>query len=523
MKERVVHGIMYEPIDLRVTGVSRSAGKNGNSYTDIEVCGEIEGPRGERVEVPGFWDGDASDETSVWVVRYAPPGEGEWRYTIRGYDPADGCSGARKAENAVFVQRGVLQVRAGTSEGFLVRDDAHPFAFRRSAGGSFLPMGDTLWNAMSDLDGMYDFSVFEEIIRRRADQKFNFVRSYTCPFYPAPDNRSHANNGGIAFEPWDPDHLNPAYFREIDRRIACANEQGMIVNLVLGSDGDHLTRFFGWDNGKLERYVRYCCARYSAFDVCWEGRAEYEEQRDTPPGAVPLAKQIGEWIERYDPHGHLQSMHTTDSNSELAEESWLDWIMHQAQDWSWIGRDRRHNKPVMNEEFYYENSGAGATHDHHVDSDTLRRGAWKVMCSGASGLAYGNTGTIKAGSVRFGGLRYTDSPGARYMTNLYTFWEQLDYRTLAPLEDHAVEKIYALGSEGGEYVAYLETGGEIDIRIPAGRYTVRWYDPKTGSYDGEHDAVSHRGGAIRCATGQGNERVLHIKPYTEREERRVQR
>jgi hypothetical protein len=327
--------------------------------------------------------------------------------------------------------------------------------------------------------------------------------------YPEPECDAHCNEGGRAFEPWAPDALNPRYFQEAERRIAYANAHGLTVHLLFGSDGDNLTAFFGWDNGKLERYIRYCCARFGGFDVCWEGRAEYEEQRESPPGAAALANHIGRWVERYDPCGHLQSMHTTGSNRELASERWLDWVMHQAQRWDWVLQDRSYGKPVMNEEFYYEDSGAGRTHRHHSDADTVRRWAWKLMTAGASGLAYGNTGTLHARAMPFRGAQYLHSEGAQAMTALYEFWSRLEFWDLAPAESPGPPGL--VSCPGREYVAYVEDRAPRTLALGPGRYLYQWYDPRAGSWLGAPRPVSDLGDPPVFVAPEQGDWVLHIR------------
>ena len=48
--------------------------------------------------------------------------------------------------------------------------------------------------------------------------------------------------------------------------------------------------------------------------------------------------------------------------------------------------------PFVNAEFGYENSGAGQTHPHHVDSNTFRRRLWNATMNGQYPV-FGNTGT----------------------------------------------------------------------------------------------------------------------------------
>jgi hypothetical protein len=507
MKNPIQHAEVNHPVDLVFHGAARRS-----PYASVDIYGDFRSPTGKLLKICGFWDGD-----EIWKIRFAPPEPGLWSYEThaRGDKHLDG-------------DRGTVLARDAGKPGFVTRDPDYAFSFRREGVGKVFLMGDTLWNGMSDYAGRLDFTTYRKLLKIRAGQGFNFIRTYVCPFYARPDAVEHSNEGGPAFEHGDPDRLNPAYFRQVDRRVAFANSLGLAVHLVFGSDMDNLTAFFGWDNGKLERYVRYCCARFAGFDVCWEGRAEYEEQKDTPPGAVALANAIGTWVERCDPYRHIRSMHTVHSNNALADEPWLDWIMHQAQEWDLIVEDRRYGKPVLNEEFYYENSGAGATHPHHADADTVRKAAWKAMTAGASGLAYGNTGTLSAGSMPFAGLKYARSPGARFMTYLYRYWSRLRFWELAPPSRDgqppatSTDAVFATGPESAargnarsnlrvtQCVAYFENGGSRGMTLPAGSYKWRWYNPRSGSWRNRWKVLAASGRERTFTAPDSNDWVLCI-------------
>ena len=482
----------YVPRDISLT----TTNPHTNPYLDVWVKAVFAGPS-KIITLDGFWDGG-----NVWKIRFAPTEPGLWSYTTQSNDPQlNGKNGQITALNS-------------GREGFVVLDPDNAFAFGRSNGGQIFLMGDTFWNGMSNVGGILDYSTFKDYMDIRAGQKFNFIRSYVLAIYQSSVTPEHYNEGGRAFEPWDPDSINPGYFKEVDRRIAYANSKGIAVHLLVGSDGTNMTGFFGWGNGKMERWVRYLAARYSAYDISWEGRAEYEEQGSVTPGYLALAGNIGSWIQTGDPYGHIQSMHTLDSNNELGNENWLDWIMHQSRDWLLITRDRSYGKPVMNEEFYYEDGIAEAAWPHHVDADTVRKGAWQVITHGASGLAYGNSGTYSARSQTFAGLQYATSDGAMYMTYLYDFFQNTEFWKLSP-NDSLASSGRVLASAGGEYVIYLQNGGSttVNLSAAAGTLSVEWYNPRNGALQGQS---SVQGGASRMFTAPDlNDWALHIYASTQ--------
>ena len=475
-------------------------GSYSNPYTSVTADVHFTSPSGKQLILPLFWDGN-----NVWKFRFTPNELGTWGYVIQSNDA--GLNGESGALTGVY---------SGKS-GFLVRDSTNLFNFKRSNGEHAFMMGDTCWNCFSDVNSVLDYSTFEEYVDIRADQNFNFIRSYAIALYSGEDYwtptwPAHSNEGGRAFEPWDPDKINPDYFKQMDERVEYANSKGIAMNLLIGSDETNIYDFFSGDYNKMERYIRYLVARYSAYNINWEGRTEFEEQSSNMAEAIAFANFIGNTIENNDPYNHLQSMHTLESNRELGDEAWLDWIMHQSNDesngWSLTSEDREYNKPVLNEEFYYENSGNGSTHPHHVDANTVRKGAWQVIMHGAGGLAFGNTGIINARSQPFAGVQYATTPGANYMNYLYNFFQDKEYWKLSP--NHMLcSTATCLVNPNNEYVVYSESGTTFDVQMGSGTYIARFYNPRTGAYS---SPVNVAGCGLREFTKPTSEDwVLHIK------------
>lgn len=484
---------LYEPLDINIT----TSNNYNNPYTDVDIYLTANGSA-KNISTYGFWNGGQD-----YIMRISPTETGNWSYNITSND------------NQINGLYGTFIVTDNGSKGFIKRNNTNNYSFVRSNGENVLLMGDTLNGGWSNVGGTLNYSTFIDHIDIRAGQKFNYIRGYNGVAYPSSTDSRHYNEGGRIFEPWDPDNINPLYFQEVDKRMAYANSKGITMNLVIGGDGTIMTDFFGWNNGKMERYVKYIAARYSAYDISWEGRKEFEEQGSTTPGYMALANQIGNWLEIYDPYSHVQSVHTVDSNNELGNQPWLDWIMHQSRTWSLITSDRSYNKPVMNEEFYYENSGAGATHPHHVDADTLRKGAWQVMTSGASGLAYGNTGTYNSVSQPFDNISYATSLGADYMTYLYIFWSNINYWNLAPNNDVSTNGL-TVTDLTNEYVIYLKDGGSTYVNLSAidnnTIVNVTWYNPRDANY--YNNSTVNGSTNLLYSSPDSNDWILYLKSWS---------
>lgn len=67
------------------TDIVLTAGKEyANPYLDQAIHCEFKGPQGQKMTIPGFWDGGKK-----WVIRFAPPVVGKWSYQVKAADTAD--------------------------------------------------------------------------------------------------------------------------------------------------------------------------------------------------------------------------------------------------------------------------------------------------------------------------------------------------------------------------------------------------------------------------------------------------
>jgi hypothetical protein len=121
--------------EIEITFTSNN--QNANPYTDIEFWVEFEGPAGEKLIRPGFWDGG-----NTFKVRFANPlDKGEWRWKSFSSDPTDaGLHGetgklvsAPYSGNNELVKNGLLKMSPGK------RNVLH------ANNKPFLMIGDTPW------------------------------------------------------------------------------------------------------------------------------------------------------------------------------------------------------------------------------------------------------------------------------------------------------------------------------------------------------------------------------------------
>lgn len=412
--------------------------KHPNPYESVELWAEIRSPGFSTYKVHGYWDGG-----SKFVFRFSPNEPGNWTFRITSNVPGmDGKSGSFAAV-------------ASDSAGFIHAVNLHHWRYSEK----FKPhlwMGDTCYRCAA-----MDRTFFDQLIAKRAAQKFNHIR--------------------LAVVGWDADEKlafpdasrpNPAYFQELDSRLAAMNAKGIIADLILGTDNNRLAELFPTAE-QLRRYLKYVTARYAAYNVTWQMVQEIEEYKNPRE----FVKQMGLAVKELDPYSHPRTTHTLETSSAYLGDGWMDHILYQSsRDDVGAIEHQAYAAPQVNAEFGYEDSGAGKTHAHHIDSDTFRKRLWNATMNGQY-PTFGNTGTY--GSRRISqDAKYLDSPGAKVMTAWFDFFSRTRWFELEPYFD--VEGGRALATPDVEYVVYVEKPGPFEIKVVKRSYQVYWFNPSTG-------------------------------------------
>jgi hypothetical protein len=427
----------YSPCDFAFELSEAEAAAHPNPYATVRLHAEFRSPRFRTYLMPAFWDGGRR-----MVIRFTPVGAGEWTYRV--------TSNVASFEG----KQGTFTAEASDAPGFIVARNVHHWAWTEGD-RPHLWMGDTLYRFAA-----IDEALFQGIVDTRAHQKFNHMRGLVLS----------QETSAQAFP--EPDRVNPEYFRNLDARIAYMNSRGIVADLILAGDENHLVEVFP-DRTQRERYIRYLAARYAPMNITWQGVQEYEEYAD----GRGIAREIGEVLKDADPYQHPRTTHTTATSAPLLGDGWMSYVAYQTSD-SNIGAVERqlYAAPFVNLEFGYEDSGAGKSHPHHVDTDTFRRRLWNSTMDGQY-PTFGNTGTY--GGRKFAvDPKYLDSPGARQMTAWYDFFAATRHWELEPYFD--VDGGRALALEGVEYIVYVEKPGPVELLVERHGYDVAWVNPITG-------------------------------------------
>lgn len=446
---------VYEPCEISFELTEAEATQHPNPYKTVELRAEFRSPKGGRTSViPGFWDGGGT-----FRLRFSPMDEGHWDFRIISNLPS--VSGKVLGFDAT----------APRTPGFIRIFNIRYFKYDE-VGTPHFWMGDTCYKFAT-----IPWETFTQLIDIRAEQGFTHLRGLVLGF------DEHAEKV-LA----DPDQPIVEHFREVDRRVAYMNSKGIVYDLLLAGDQNQLENLLK-TRRQREAYVRYLVARYAAYNITWQGVQEFEEYDD----GRKLLQEINGYITKMDPYDHPRSTHAVTTSSALAEDKWMNYIVQQSSDVNLAAVEAEiYPMPVINAEFGYEDSGAGKSHQHHIDTDEFRRRLWRAAMNGQY-VTFGNTGTY--GGRKFDvDLKYANSPGAQQMKIFRDFMLETRYWDMQP--HYRVDGGLALTlerprfdetPEGVEYLVYIEKPGPVEVRVQKRKYDITWLNPIDGTRIDEKD------------------------------------
>lgn len=303
---------------------------NGNPFTDINLYAEFT-HAGKKISADGFYDGDGN-----YVIRFMPTEEGEWIYVTKSN------------EKTLNERKGQFTCTPPTkpNHGPVKVQETYHFAY--ADGTRYLPFGTTSYAWVHQGDSLGNIT-----IKTLEGGYFNKIRM--CIF---PKNYEYNRNEplfypfeGKPLTSWDYTHFNPAFFRNIEKRIAQLDSLGIQADLILFHSYDHWGfQKMGSDNDT--RYLKYLVARLSAYkNVWWSIANEYD---------LLESKSKADWdriiatVSTQDPYGHLLSIHQAyelydHSKSSISHVSVQSEATHLAGDLR-----ARYHKPVIYDECRYE-------------------------------------------------------------------------------------------------------------------------------------------------------------------------
>ncbi len=246
-----------------------------NPYTDVEVWVDLKGP-GFNKRCYGFWDGD-----NKWRIRIMATSPGTWTWISGSNQEDTGLNKKRGrfvAGDWTEAEKNKNPLRRG-----MIKADEKGHSFEYADGTSMFWLADTWWPCMTKRYRWYeDDSIrevgtakagFKDYVRFRKEQGFNGCMVIAgFPNWLDDEKGWRGGNwedeeGNMPFMVEnnlpDLDRLNPAYFRNMDKKVDYLNANGFIpfIETSRRDIGQYWKDEFQWPES-YARYIRYLCFRY---------------------------------------------------------------------------------------------------------------------------------------------------------------------------------------------------------------------------------------------------------------------
>ncbi len=485
-----------------------------NPFADASFTAVITTPGGKQVPVAGFC---ADEKGEQYQLRYMPAEKG--KHAIRMTFSENGKE-MKEVEMPFTVEDKKLP-------GPVKIDKDHPHHFVYAGSGEHY-----FWNGTTTywLLGVRDDAKIAAAIDRLAKLKVNRIRvalnartkdggrwfepqvTNTKDFQFRVDPWPAKNKDSVEDPQFDTSRFNIPMWDKLDKLVAHARSKGVVVSITFHLDGPDkgVDPFNGGkekgegyaDYKAEEAYYRYAVARLGGYsNVMWDVTNEWHLFRDEK-----WVNHFGDLIRKVDSGGHLISVHGR-GDFPFYKSTWADFAMYQVWDdagaYKFLRKGRElaekagRPMPQINEEYGYEDHypgpwGGGKKKPARA-ADTRRVLAWQMSMAGG----YQTTGE-RADEPGQGG--WITGLGNDKMTMLDGYARMVDFFTsvawwkMDPADGIADNGGLVLAEKNKRYAVYAPTGGRVNLKIPAGDWRVRVYNPRTGEWGKKTDEKADDGG-----------------------------
>ncbi|MGC9347926.1 MAG: DUF4038 domain-containing protein [Anaerolineae bacterium] len=475
-----------------------------------------------EIVVDGVWDGK-----DRWIVRFAMPLPGTWRWHTHSRDPGlDGRTGELDVLPA-----GSQQLSCNPNYHGHIGISANGRHFEHADGTPFFLLADTLWAGNTARCGLGDNQdgPFFAYLDDRESRGFTTILMQCMRGFgdTATETAGQRNEGGYPFHEDDLNRLNPAYFQALDTRMDALWLRGFAVATPITWWGKMKNCFFDLEWAK--RIGAYLMARYGAYNLLWSLSGEYQYALRDCGWSVEGINELGEAVQMHNVYQHPVSIHPSgrtdwpephnvQSSGPFHSEGWLDhhWLQTgQSIDRMYNivvrcreNRDLMPTRPVFCAESYYERQAeVDAEGGYHA-----RWQAWTAFLSGAAGYGYGAFGVWQfydpddpdgetgkdvhnvvpwQEALAFEGVGYMRH--VKSLMILYPWWNLEPHRewlrvngALNPLptaDDLTPPHCAAIPNQ--LVIVYVPRGNEDQVievtHLDGNRYTAEWINPRDGN------------------------------------------
>jgi hypothetical protein len=540
-----------------------------NPYKEVKVWVDLKGPGFEK-RCYGFWDGD-----NVFRVRVLATAAGTWRWHS-GSNQSDSGLNSRRGEFTAIAWSQAEKEENPCRRG-MIKPSANGHAFEYADGTPFFLLGDTWWPVATFRYRWYDDDKqrpigpdagIKDYLRFRRKQGFNCIAMIAALGNWANDDKPsrlkmadgtvlrmawkqagtqsakdmHDEAGNRAFlfpgkvpgyEKYFPDveRINPAYFRNMDKKIDYLNSQGFVpfIEVSRRDIGQAWKKYYDWP-ASYTRYIQYIWSRYQA-NICLFSPIHLDTTGATikPEEWNAAANKV---IEEYGhpPFGTLAGTNSNPSTlrnfGHTDKAKWL--TFHQ------VGNRRTHDLypylteifnaspavPGINGEPYYAGmlDAAGGTEKSGLYCRSAMYGS--VLSGGLGGHIYGGggwQGGLWSGEVEDASptpiwevIKWRSADQMRHLRT-FILSEGSRYQALVPSAEmvqpsRSGKEKSCLGwaycartAEKDLFVLYFEKDcpeARLSGALPNAKYKALWFNPRTGDWIGAGVLIVDSAGKI---------------------------
>jgi len=303
---------------------------SGNPFVDVQVSADFSNGAIKKT-ISGFYDGNG-----IYKIRFMPQETGSWTYVT--------TSNLKSLRN----KKGKFECISNTANnhGPVVVKDTFNFAYSDSK--PYYPFGTTCYAWVHQGD-----SLAKQTLQTLSHGYFNKMRM--CIF---PKDYDWNKNEPLLYPfegkpltAWDYTRFNPAYFQNIERRIAQLDSLGIEADLIVFHPYDR------WGFRKMDRktddfYINYIVARFAAYkNVWWSMANEYDFMTE---------KKMEDWdhfiqlFAEKDPYNHLRSIHNGSKFYDHTNPLITHASIQNEETFKAKELRRKYSKPIIYDECRYE-------------------------------------------------------------------------------------------------------------------------------------------------------------------------
>ncbi|MEF8845200.1 MAG: DUF5060 domain-containing protein [Bacteroidales bacterium] len=275
---------------------------------------------------------------------------------------------------------------------------------------------------------------------------------------------------------------------------------GIMLHVVLQETENECLLDAGYLDVQRKLYLRELVARFSHhLAIKWNLGEEHHATSWAPYGqTVEDTKEMANYLRDIDPYDNFIAMHTH-SNPEKREEDLRHYLgfetlegpsiqagnvynVHEdAKQWLRLSEDSLHPWVVSLDEIGPAWKGA-LPDEYSPMHDTIRREAlWGNLMAGGAGVEWYMGYKFPHNDLNCEDWRSRDNLWNITRYALEFFQNYLPFHEMQNMDDIiTAEDAWCLGKEGRIYAVYLKRGGTTDIQLPAGHYSISWYNPREG-------------------------------------------